>query len=222
MPTRLPNKHHAHSSPDSLSPPVQHNQQATTLRGVGQDKGASTRERVAFTQPASRKNTMRPQNMDTNTPRSQNRIKKRKTVSLTLWVRPQLKAEIQRIAEAEGLSVSQTGGAGLEEWVRQKLHVQHAVLLQPIIETTIRKELSRTFSRFVLFMVQIAFEAGQTRRIATNILSRQPGVTSALLEHILDASSTATRKTMTRKTPPIASLIEEVEQWLKKEEGTNT
>jgi len=69
-------------------------------------------------------------------------------------------------------------------------------------------------------MVQIAFEAGQTRRIATNILSRQPGVTSALLEHILDASSIATRKAITRKTPPITSLIEEVEQWLREEEGT--
>jgi hypothetical protein len=222
MPTRLPNNHGIHLPTNSVPPPVQHRERTTTLRGVGQDKTAPERDRIASVQPAPRKNMMRPQHMDTNTQRSQNRLKKRKTVSLTLWVRPQLKAEIQRIAEAEGLSVSQTGGAGLEEWVRQKLHVQHAVLLQPIIETTIRKELSRTFSRFVLFMVQIAFEAGQTRRIATNILSRQPGVTSAMLEHILDASSDATRKTITRKTPPIASLIEEVEQWLREEEGTNT
>ena len=65
---------------------------------------------------------------------------------------PALKADIQRIASQEGLSFSQTGRALLEEAVRQRLHIRHAVLLQPIIETTIRKELSRNISRLVLFL----------------------------------------------------------------------
>ncbi len=47
---------------------------------------------------------------------------KRQMVQLTIWLQPAVKAEIQRIAEKEGLSISQTGRAGLEEWVRQKLH----------------------------------------------------------------------------------------------------
>jgi hypothetical protein len=143
----------------------------------------------------------------------------RQTVQVSAWVKPAIKAELQRLAGQEGLSLSQTSAALLAEAIRQKLHIQHAVLLQPIIETTIRKELNRNFSRFVLLLMRIAFEEGQTRRMVTNILGRQPGVTSALLEHILDASSREAKKTIFLKTPQIASLIEEFEQWLQ-EEGT--
>jgi len=146
----------------------------------------------------------------------------RQTVQVSAWVKPAIKAELQRIAGQERLSLSQTCGTLLAEAIRQKLHVQHAVLLQPIIETTIRKELSRNLSRFVLLLLRIAFEEGQTRRMVTNILGRQPGVTSALLEHILDASSREARKTIFLKTPQVASLIEEFEQWLREEEGINT
>jgi hypothetical protein len=146
----------------------------------------------------------------------------RQTVQVSAWVKPAIKAELQRLAGQEGLSLSQTCAALLAEAIRQKLHVQHAVLLQPIIETTIRNELRHNFSRFVLLLMRIAFEEGQTRRMVTNILGRQPGVTSALLEHILDASSREAKKTIFLKTPQIASLIEEFEQWLRDEEGTNT
>ncbi len=144
----------------------------------------------------------------------------RQTVQVSAWVKPAIKAELQRLAGQDGLSLSQTCAALLAEAIRQKLHVQHAVLLQPIIETTIRNEVRRNFSRFVLLLMRIAFEEGQTRRMVTNILGRQPGVTPALLEHILDASSREAKKTIFLKTPQIASLIEEFEQWLQ-EEGTD-
>jgi hypothetical protein len=146
----------------------------------------------------------------------------RQTVQVSAWVKPAIKAELQRIAAQERLSLSQTCGTLLAEAIRQKLHVQHAVLLQPIIETTIRKELSRTLSRVVLLLLRIAYEEGQTRRLVTNILGRQPGVTPALLEHILDASSRDARNTIFLKTPQLASLIDAFEQWLREEEGTNT
>ena len=144
----------------------------------------------------------------------------RQTVQVSAWVKPAIKAELQRLASQDGLSLSQTCAALLAEAIRQKLHIQHAVLLQPIIETTIRNEVRRNFSRFVLLLMRIAFEEGQTRRMVTNILGRQPGVTPALLEHILDASSREAKKTIFLKTPQIASLIEEFEQWLQ-EEGTD-
>ena len=144
----------------------------------------------------------------------------RQTVQVSAWVKPAIKAELQRLAGQDGLSLSQTCAALLAEAIRQKLHVQHAVLLQPIIETTIRNEVRRNFSRFVLLLMRIAFEEGQTRLMVTNILGRQPGVIPALLEHILDASSREAKKTIFLKTPQIASLIEEFEQWLQ-EEGTD-
>src|SRR5205814_816426 len=132
----------------------------------------------------------------------------RQTVQVSAWVKPAIKAELQRLAGQEGLSLSQTCATLLEEAIRQKLHIQHAVLLQPIIETTIRNEVRRNFSRFVLLLMRIAFEEGQTRRIVTNILGRQPGVTPAVLEHILDTSSEQARKNTFRKTPQLVTLIE--------------
>ena len=65
--------------------------------------------------------------------------KNRKTVKVTLWVKPAVKAELERLAGIDGLSVSKTGATFLEEAIHQKIHIQHALLLQPIIEQTVRK-----------------------------------------------------------------------------------
>src|SRR5438046_986675 len=65
--------------------------------------------------------------------KSRQQSNKRQVVQPTSSHTPPVKAKIQRIADREGLSISQTVRAVLEEWVRQKLHIQHAVLLQPII-----------------------------------------------------------------------------------------
>src|SRR5438105_1429612 len=101
--------HRTQLSQNSVPSGVQHPEVVTTLRSVGQDKTAPHRDRIASSQPAPPQNMMRPHQLNTESPRSQKQIKKRKTVSLTLWVRPQLKAEIQRIAKLEGVSVSHTG-----------------------------------------------------------------------------------------------------------------
>ena len=51
---------------------------------------------------------------------------KRQTVQYTTWVKPSVKTELQRIAQAEGLTVSRTGAVALEEWLARRSHVQHA------------------------------------------------------------------------------------------------
>jgi hypothetical protein len=148
------------------------------------------------------------------------RSKKRQTVQVNLWVRPQLKAELKRIAEKEGLSISQTGGAALEEWIRQQLHIQHAVLLQPIIETTIRKEIRRNIDRLVLVEARNAYEAGWTRRIVSNVLKYLPSMTEEKLNTILDRSSIDARKHIFRKTPQMNEVSEEVRKTRQGEEHT--
>src|SRR5947209_19892558 len=78
--------------------------------GVWQDNPTPRTARTASPQPAPRQNGMRPQQMNSNPSRSQNKpTAKRKTVHLTLWVKPVVKTELARIAEQEGLSVSATG-----------------------------------------------------------------------------------------------------------------
>src|ERR1700726_1027426 len=99
-------------------------------RGVWQDNPTPPSARPASPQPAPLKPTMRPHRMSTTTARSQNRpTRNRQTVHLTLWVKPVVKAELQRLAESENVSVSSVGAAFLEHALQQDIHTQHGALL---------------------------------------------------------------------------------------------
>src|SRR5947209_10383359 len=80
--------------------------------GVWQDNPTPPRARTASHQPAPQHKPMRPQAMNRNTSRSQKRYSRnRKTVHLTLWVKPVVKEELERIAASEGISVSKAGSS---------------------------------------------------------------------------------------------------------------
>jgi hypothetical protein len=144
--------------------------------------------------------------------------KKRQTVPLTLWVSPATKAEVQRRAELEGPSMSKVGGKLLEKMLRQDLHAQHSVLLQPIIEAAIHKEMAKYSRRLALLLVRVAFDTGQIRGITTNILSRQPGMKPEVLDTVLDGSSKTAKANITRKTPQLETVLAEVEKWFQEEQ----
>src|SRR5205823_3239673 len=93
----------------------------------------------------------------------------RQTVKVTLWVKQSVKAELERRAKMERLSISKVGGSLLEEAIRQSIHAQYATLMQPIIETTIRKQMRLLVTRLTWLNVRIAYDAGQTRTLVTNI-----------------------------------------------------
>ena len=139
---------------------------------------------------------------------------KRQTVQLTLWVKPVVKHDVQRIAEAEGFTVSRTGAGALEEWLARRSHIQHRGIFQPMIEQAIAKQMRAYSSRIALLLVRSLFASEQTRALVANILGRQPGVSQDVLDHILDGSSDTAKRNITRVTPQLASLITEIEQWL--------
>lgn len=140
-------------------------------RGLRQDKGALGRARTASRQPAPRERRMRSHQLNNNTSRSQKKpTPKRKTVHLTLWVKPIVKAELQRKAESEGLSVSATGAAFLEKALQQHVDMQYSALLQPIIREAIVKQMRSISTRLAFLLVRVAFATEQTRSLATNIL----------------------------------------------------
>jgi hypothetical protein len=149
-----------------------------------------------------------------------NKSKKRKTSPITSHVKIQTREEVERIARTQGLSISKVTAAFIEEGIRQKLHIQHAVLLQPIIETAIHKEMVRNNNRLALLLVRVAFDTGQVRTIVKNILQRQPDepqMTAEKLNKLLDHSSERARYNITHKTPQLAAVIEEVEKWFQEE-----
>ncbi len=186
---------------------------------VGQDKRAFFSARHASAQPAPVKKDVRAQQTNQQHRRVQNHTTSHKrAVKVTVWVKPGVKAELARIAEQQGLSISATGAAFLEEAVRQNLHVQHAVLLQPIIEQAIRQQMQGMSTRLAWLLVRVAFDAGQTRSLVTNILGRQAGITPDLLKTILEQSGKAAKGNITRKTPQLTELMEAVEHWLRADE----
>jgi len=153
-------------------------------------------------------------------PQARKHSSKRQTVQVASWVKPPVRVELLRLAEKEGLSVSSVSAALLEEAIRQKLHIQHAVLLQPIIKQAIREQMTAYSSRLAVLLVRSSYASEQTRSLATNILSRQPGVTQPVLEEILNGSSNVAKRNITHLSQQLASLIKEVKKWL--DEGGET
>jgi hypothetical protein len=139
---------------------------------------------------------------------------KRRKVKITAWVYEDVKQELERRASAEGLTLSVFSATALENWVAGQLHVQHAGILQPIIEQAIAKEIRAYSSRLATLLVRSMFTSEQTRALTANILGRQLGVTPKVLELILDGSSNTAKRNITRVTPQLATLIQEVERWL--------
>src|SRR6266567_2813131 len=214
----MQNNQHTQSTPKTL-PRRSHPAKIQQPRsGVGQDNPTPPPARIATVQPAPPKNSMRPTPKKTNTARTQQgKALRRKTVHLTLWVRPVVKAELERLAEQEGLSVSATGAAFLEKAVQEDLHTQHGALLETTIDKAIAKHMRSYSNRLAVLLVRSLFTTEQTRSIVTNILGRQEGVTQPMLETILNGSSNTARANITRITPQLKTVIEAVQKQLTEE-----
>jgi hypothetical protein len=145
--------------------------------------------------------------------KTRHQSRSRQTVQVAAWVKPPVKQELQRIAAAEGLSLSQTCATLLEEAIRQKLHIQHAVLLQPIIESAIRKEIRLISTRLALLLARGVYESGQTKRLVLHVL-KHDGVNQVMLKAMLEDASHGARTTLLRKTPQLETVLADVAAWL--------
>ena len=117
------------------------------------------------------------------------------------------------------MSVSAAGAAFLDKALQRNIDLAYSALLQPVIEQAIARQMRSISTRLAWLLVRVAFDAGQTRSLVTNILGRQPGVSQALLKTILDASARSSKANITRRTPQITSLIEAVERWITDDDG---
>ena len=182
---------------------------------VRQDKARIASARTGTPQPAAVTHTPRAKPLHPNGTRTPNRnVAKSSTVHLDLWVNPIVKAELQRLAAQEGLSLSATGAALLEAAIRQKLNIQHGVLLQPIIKTAIHEAMQGISNRLAYLLARTAFSSEQTRSLATNILGRQSGMTEETLKTILAMTKRTAQGNLTRRNPELEELIAAIKQWL--------
>jgi hypothetical protein len=182
---------------------------------VGQDKIGVAVDRSASAQPAVVMQEQRSVRVSKKTTRTQTvPAASTNAVPVQFWVKPIVKAELSRMAAIDGLSLSATGAALLEEIIRQKLHVQQAATLETVLEKIIAKSHRALATRLAWLLVRIAFDTGQTRVLTTNILGRQEGMSEENLKEILATADKRTKANLTRRTPQLTELMQAIEAWL--------
>jgi hypothetical protein len=193
---------------------------------VRQDKRAKTSARISSPQPARSHIPMRAERLDTKTPRSQNTpIDSSRTVQLTLWVEPRVKAEVlRRVAESGGkLTPSSAGAALLKRGIQIDLDMAYGALLTPVFENILKRYMTARDNRLAILLVRACIATEQTRNIAVNILGRQPAkspnvLSPDVLNDILDHSLDDAKKKMTNRSPELKELIKELNSWLVEQE----
>jgi hypothetical protein len=189
-----------------------------SLRDVRQDNIAPRSGRAALSQAYRLVTAARTRRLMTNSDRSKKHSTRRRTVPAVGWVERPISSEIDRIAGCEGLTRSKIIATLLTEAVRQRLHIQHAVLQRTIIEDAIARQMAKERARIAALLVRVAFDANQTRTLATNILGRQPRMNPERMTTILEASFNKAKKDITERSPQIDGLITAVQKWLSGQE----
>lgn len=214
----MTNNQRTHLSQNGLPRRLQQPQQVTPVRGVRQDNPTPPRARTASPQPAPPKNEKRSTPIEMYTTHThQGKRKTRKTIHTTLWLKPRVRAELERKAKEEGVSISTTGAAFLEWAMQQSIYTQHTALLDPIISKAIGKYMRGFSNRLAVLLVRSSFVSEQTRSIVTNILNKLPGITQEMVQDILMKSSNTAKRNITRKTPQLETVLKEVETWMQEE-----
>jgi hypothetical protein len=197
--------------------PLQSNGAAGNARDVAvrQDKGVLTNAPRSTKQPAPLEKASRPPPSGTNVVRANKHIPaKVKLVHTTLHLHPLVRAELERRAATEFLSVSCVGATLLETAIRQDIHSQYNSLLQPMLRQIIREELRAFGNRVVFFLMRIAFASEQARILITNVLDsllKREGVSQERFHELVDQSNKMARRNIIQKTPQLKTLLKEWE-----------
>jgi predicted kinase len=191
--------------------------------GVRLDKNGLASGRAASDQPASDSGVSDKSVSGTKSYRSKSDSKSsRAKVPFTIHIDPILKAEVKRLAELntgnENDSASAEGAALLEAMVRQKIHLQQAATLDTTLERLMAKFYRRMAGKLAFFLTIIVFNTGNTNVLVNNLLGMQKGMSEELLKDILRDADRQTKRSLSRKYPDLAPIIDAVEHWLLAEE----
>jgi hypothetical protein len=152
-----------------------------THGGVGQDKDAVLRVRQASVQPVILSTAPRTPPGKTKSQRLQNRTTRRKLHQVAAWVDEPIILQLQDLARAQRLSMSQTIRGLLTEILRQKFHQQQAATLPELINQAVAKANRSMATRMAWLLMRIAFDVGHIKVLSTNTLGMQEGMTEESL-----------------------------------------
>jgi hypothetical protein len=193
-----------------------------SVYSVRQDNNAPGRVSIASGQALTLAKGGVTRRLDTNSDRGKKRSTKRRTVLAAGWVSHPISEEINRIAKDTGLTRSHTIAVLLEEAVHQKLHIQHAMLLGPIIQQALAKEREKDRRRMGQLLVQNTVLTRQLLYLVTNLITRIGSTrppTAERLHKILDWSKEKARENTFTRGEETEALIDAVGVWLDWEQG---
>jgi hypothetical protein len=108
---------------------------------------------------------------------------------MTLRVRPGVKTALERLADADEISLSETAATGLEVYARARIHEQEETLFEPRMRSMLRREIRSSDNRHVPFEIENAIASEQTRILFTDLYKRvlqKEGVPLTEIEKKLD------------------------------------
>jgi hypothetical protein len=206
---------------------LRQNHSVSSLRSqsdVRQDKYTSPGVRVASAQPVRPDTTECTQQKNTKISRIQNhpsKVAKHLVAGRVSGVSyDQIeKLRAQNGKKGEKLSRSEVVSNLIETALQSHVDMQYGALLNPVIENAIDRRMQTRDNRLVALLVRIAFETGQIRGIVTNNLAIQPGITEEIIQTVLTNSEKDAKSNISRRTPQIIEMLEDLKQWLTDEEG---
>jgi hypothetical protein len=195
------------------------------LGGLRQDKRGSFTARRPTTEPARSATPQRADTLDTKSTRSPRGTgDQTRAVQLSIWVKPIVKAEIQRLVEQghapgtdreqDKLTVSSVAAALLERAVQGHVDMQYGALLEPVFQHLFDRRMASRDNRLALLLVRNYLVGEQTRGLATYLASRVPDMTPDILNDILDHTFQEAKKKLVRRSPELEELIQEVKRWV--------
>ena len=196
--------------------------------GVEQDKGAFECGRAkqlqpVLVKPAARQRTTPEQENTLTTPNPAGKKRhstKRYRRHRTLWLEPDVDAELQRVAKQAGLSFSMAGANLLKHALQQNIFLQQTAIIEPVVEKAIRTQMRRKTELDVLCQ----FDQSQMLRLLYNILARLPDaqqMSEETLNQIRDESASAAHKDLRRRLEHQRTLLGDALQDLQGEEGAS-
>jgi hypothetical protein len=218
----MPNTKNTHLEKQILKNQTNLNQKQKPHGNVWQDNNALAGVRAEPARPVVVEDTPRTRQMNKHTPRSQTFSKRHKLVQIAFWTEEPIREQILYLAKTEGLSISQTTNALVKDVLRARFHKQQAATLPELIERAVAHAHRTLAKRLVSILIRIAFDTGQTRVLATNLLGRTPGMTEGNIKRILEMADKRTKTNLTRKTPQLTEAIDAIEKWLLEEEPEDT
>jgi hypothetical protein len=221
----MANTNPPHFSQDIFQNQAKPGKTGKALGGLRQDKRGSFTARRPMTEPARSATPQRADTSDTKTTRIHTGAgDNSRAVQLSIWVKPIVKAEIQRlVAQGQGkgtdreqgkLTVSSVAAALLERAVQGHIDMQYGALLAPVFQNLFDRRMASRDNRLALLLVRNYLVGEQTRGLTTYLASRVPDMTPDIFNDILDHTFQEAKKKLIRRSPELEELIKEVKRWV--------